>query len=219
MKNQRLAAQITGWSLILMTLLSGYALGYAYQTVYQAEPILSPGQLIRQHLGTYELMIGALGLIVLLDLIVSFGFYYFFQKDNQAIALVATGLRMVYSIVFALAIYRLAQNLKLPGDGWIMENFRLFQFTWSLGLIIFGVHLILIGILMKIHKKIPNVFWYLMLLAGFSYSLIHTLKIALPQIQEVTQSMETLLAAPMALGEILFAVWLVIKGGRVKATP
>lgn len=124
-------------------------------------------------------------------------------------------LRLIYTAVFGLATYFLLENLNLSETDTelINANVQSFQSVWSAGLIIFGIHVFLIGILMKLHNRIPKILWYLTLIAGLSYILVHILKL-IPGQSEIASNLEMVLALPMALGELGLAIWLIVKGGE-----
>jgi hypothetical protein len=67
---------------------------------------------------------------------------------------------------------------------------------------------------MKLHQRIPKILWYLALIAGVSYVVVHFLKLTLPQ-SDIVNNLEMILALPMAIGELGLAVWLIVKGGKV----
>lgn len=107
------------------------------------------------------------------------------------------------------------KNIGQEDNTQIIENFKSFEHTWSIGLIIFGIHLFIVGLLMRLHKLIPRILWYLTIIAGASYFLVHGLKTALPQSTELTTTFNNILALPMALGELGLAIWLIVKGGKI----
>jgi presenilin-like A22 family membrane protease len=80
-------------------------------------------------------------------------------------------------------------------------------------LVVFGFHILLIGFLMKLHQKIPQILWYITLLAGVSYVVVSALKLVSPDAQLV-DTLVMVLALPMTIGELGLAVWLLIKGGK-----
>jgi hypothetical protein len=97
------------------------------------------------------------------------------------------------------------------------SNFNSFETIWTLGLIVFGLHLLVVGILMKVHRSIPKLFWILTLIAGISYIVVHIIKTMFPQLSEFTETLNNVLALPMVLGELGLAIWLIIKGGKPKS--
>ncbi|MDA3942871.1 MAG: DUF4386 domain-containing protein [Bacteroidetes bacterium] len=217
MKKNRIFAKITGYSLLLMAIIAGFAFGYAFPKVF------NPGQLdlvqsnLAGNLQLYKWMLFAILLVLLLDILVSWTLYRYFKYDNKKIALLSGVLRIVYTLIFGIGAFYLAKNLNPTetSNEIIIRNFQSFQSIWSAGLILFGIHLIFVGILMKLHPPIPKILWYLALIAGASYVVVHFLKLTLTQ-SELVSNLEMILALPMAIGELGLAVWLIWKGGKAK---
>ncbi len=213
--NKRDLAKITGWSLILMALIAGFSLGYAFPEIYNPEHIGSIKDNLLHNEGLYKYMLLGILLIIILDLLVSYTLYHYFKNDNKDISLISTFIRIIYTIVFGIAAYFLVKNLGLSetSNELLINNFQLFQSIWNAGLIIFGAHIFLVGVLMKLHKQIPKILWYLTLFAGISYIVVHLLKLTFAQ-SDITTNLATILAIPMALGELGLAIWLIIRGGK-----
>jgi hypothetical protein len=89
---------------------------------------------------------------------------------------------------------------------------------WSFGLIIFGVHLFIIGCLVMKSSFIPRILGILLLIASFSYIFIHIMHLFLPQYDNVTGIFENILSLPMALGELGLGLWMLVKGGKISKT-
>ena len=66
------------------------------------------------------------------------------------------------------------------------------------------------------HKSIPKLLGYLTIIGGISYVLVHILKTTFTDLTELTSLLNTILALPMALGELGLAIWLIVKGGRLE---
>ena len=221
MSKRRLAI-ITGWSLILMAALAGFSLGYAYPEFYQSDQIELLKDNVLNNLGLYRNMLIGISLILILDFLVSYTLYAirytlyeYFKDDNRKISLISGALRIAYTLIFGIATFHLSKNLNITGitNQSINTNLELFQSIWSGGLIIFGLHLILIGILMKLHDRIPKILWYVTLIGGISYIIVHLLKLVNPNL-EFVNTLEMILALPMAIGELGLAIWLLVKGGK-----
>ncbi|MBU2558531.1 MAG: DUF4386 domain-containing protein [Bacteroidetes bacterium] len=217
MITNRIFAKITGYSLLLMAIIAGFAFGFAFPKVF------NPGQLdlvqsnLAGNLQLYKWMLFAILLVLLLDVLVSWTLYRYFKNDNKKIALLSGILRIVYTLIFGIGAFYLTKNLNPTetSNEIIINNFQSFQSIWSAGLILFGIHLISVGILMKLHPPIPKILWYLALIAGISYVVVHFLKLTLTQ-SELVSNLEMILALPMAIGELGLAVWLIWKGGKAK---
>ena len=209
-------AQITGYSLVLMALFAGYVFGYAIPKLYDFTNLnLSQSKVGSQ---LYNFMMLGIIMIMLLDFVVSISLYKYFKNDNNKLALWAGFLRIVYSLIFCIAIFYLFQNRNELNTAVFIKNYDSFQHYWSIGLIIFGFHLLIVGILMKGHKEIPKILWYLMLMVGPTYVIIHLLKTFFPQLTDLIDLLNSIFGLPMALAELGLAVWLIVKGGKLIPT-
>jgi hypothetical protein len=216
MKKQRTVAKYTGYLLILMALIAGFSLGYAYPKIYDTNQLELVQKTLSENLEVYKLMLFGISLIIILDIAVSWTLYLYFKNDNRKVAWYSFIFRIIYTVIFFVATYFLAQNIGQEINSKVIENFKSFEFIWSIGLIIFGFHLLLVGLLMKFHKLIPSILCYLTIIAGTSYILVHILKIIVPHLTELTNTLNNILATPMALGELGLAIWLIVKGGKTE---
>jgi hypothetical protein len=161
-------------------------------------------------------MLSGILFIIILDILVSWTLFQYFKKDSGKYALLSFISRMIYTLIFCIATYFLAKNIEQSDNEIVLHNYNLFQIIWSVGLIIFGIHLVIVGVLVKLHKSIPGILWYLTIIAGFSYIVVHILKISCPDLTDFTITLNNILTLPMALGELGLALWLIIKGGKIE---
>lgn len=164
---------------------------------------------------TYTGMLVLIGLIIVLDFLLSVLIADFFKTINRKLAFYAGLLRFSYSTLFGLALCFLFSGFLKSEihavDFWI--NMKRFYWLWNLSLgFLFGPHLILTAYLMKQYKIIPVFVWGLIAFAGFAYIVVHLLKIFVPQ-WATLELIEMILIVPMALGELLLAFWVLIKVG------
>jgi hypothetical protein len=218
-QSSRKSALLAAWSLILMAVMAGFAFGYLRNLTYSAsEPMEAWARLQREpfwmtmEVGTWLTILG-------LDLLVSWAFWRLFKNPQPGRAFAVLALRVLYSLVLGLAIGQLFPLLNgAPGLS-AEESVHLraaFDRIWSYGLILFGLHLIVLG--QAVHKdpRIPQLWAYLLYLAGGSYSLVHSLKRYSSLDADYLQYLESILALPMTVGELGFAVWLLWAGCRRK---
>jgi hypothetical protein len=208
----RTIAKVTGWSLVAMAVIAGFSLGYAYEEEFSSIQTNST-----EKLQLFRIVLLGILLTVILDFIVSFTLYKFFENANRSISLISAILRVIYTLILAVAAYILASSLTIwtTNQTAVIANFERFTFIWTSGLIIFGLHLTLIGFLMKIYSKIPKTLWIIAIIAGLSYIIVHFLKAVVPSLEQFTNILEMILMLPMAAGELGLAIWLIIKGGKV----
>ncbi len=221
MTTQRNFAKLTGYSLLLMTVIAGFCFGYVFPQVYGALQAGEVQQLLAAHMPLYKNGLAGVLVILLLDVLVAWTIYRFFINDNKSLAFTSFVLRVVYVVFFGIGGVYLVKNLTQTGltGAAIIDNYNTFTTLWYAGLIVFGFHLLAVGVLMKQHRRVPAALWWLTIIAGASYVLVHTLKVATPQLSAVADMLSNILGLPMALGEILLAVWLLIKGGKPASPP
>ena len=222
MKNtNRKHAIIGGASLILMALAAGYAYGYVQSSIVVADDPATTLSNLKNATGLFGS--GVIGWLIILitDLLVAWSLYRFFVQVDAKISL-ATGLiRAVYSAVLAFAIYHLATIWQLASTATsdaqaVMDLISGFEKYWSLGLFVFGVHLVGLGYLSLKSNTVPKWMGWLLYIAGVSYSAIHAAKALVPEAADTIAMAEMILGAPMALAELGLAVWLLLKGGKSK---
>jgi hypothetical protein len=212
---KRTFARLTGYSLIIMATAAGFSLGFVFPKIFNKSQLYFAQSTIAENGQLYVWMLIGLTVVLLLDLLVSYTLYEYFKNDNKKLALLSSIFRTMYALIFGIAIFFLSKNIGQSNNTLVIENYNLFQMIWSIGLIVFGIHLLIVGVLMKLHKVIPKILWSLMLIAGMSYILIHSLKTVSPQLTELSNTLNTILGLPMALSELCLAGWLIAKGGKI----
>jgi hypothetical protein len=209
-----------GISLILMALSAGFAFGYAHSQLLAPNDATATLEnlLNSKPLLTAEIL--AWWLILALDVIVAWALYHFFKNVNKPISALTAWIRVVYSIILGIAIshlvlvcYHISASNETSAET-VMSHMQAFETIWSLGLIVFGFHLIGLGWL-ALKSKLQ--FWgVLLFVAGFSYTFIHLLK-QFPSAESLTANAEMVLSIPMAFAEIGLAVWLLVRGRKRSA--
>ena len=168
-------------------------------------------------LGTFRLGVAALVAVVLLDVVVAWALLVFFRPVDRRLSALAAGLRVVYAAVFLAAVVPLAGVAGLVESGGasagdeVLRRVDTFDQVWSAGLFLFGVHLLLIGLLAYRSGYVPRLLAALVAVAGAGY-VLDTLTTALAGGSFVTVSTVTF------VGEPLLAVWLLVRGRRVDLT-
>lgn len=220
-KNPKPFGLIAAIALLIMVVAAGFAYGYVHSSLLSQD-----AETTLQNLQTSQTLMktGILAWIVVLvcDLVVCWALYHYFKHVHRSLSLLSSGLRLLYSSWLAVAIVQLVYIFPLlsstdPDAGLVMNQFQAFEQIWSAGLIIFGLHLLTLSHLSLQSRNIPRIFGWLLALAGFSYLLVHSVKWILPGGLFVEQ-MENLLSMPMAVGELAFAFWLLVRG-RYMALP
>ena len=215
------AGSQAGAMLLLMAGLAGF--GYAVAVaglVTEGDATRTTQDLIASR-GLFAAGIGSLFGVVVLDVLVAWALYVFFRPVHRAIAMLGAVLRYVYAAIFALALNQLVGVLGLvntdaaevSGDvpGQVMAGLARFTNIWDAGLIVFGLHLIVLGWLGLRSGYVPKFVGVLLAAAGVGY--------LVDSVGALTTSGQwTDVATFTFIGELAFALWLVIRGRRVRTS-
>ncbi|WLR61026.1 DUF4386 domain-containing protein [Guptibacillus hwajinpoensis] len=222
---QQKAAVFSAIALLIMTFAAFFSQGYVHSSLVIEGDAATTLKNIQASQVLFRLEVLGWLLIIIMDLIASWGFYVFLKPFHPAYALFAGWLRFLYTAILATAVTNLVitnsvvQNSELGTSSRVaqqaMDSITAFEAIWSFGLIIFGLHLIAVGLVAMNTKKIPKVISILVIIAGFSYSIIHFMYNFVPQIENVIGLLELILMAPMVIGELGFGIWLLVKGRKV----
>ncbi|MEK4191295.1 DUF4386 domain-containing protein [Paenibacillus odorifer] len=228
LSNQRKSALTAGISLIIMTIASFFSYGFVHGTlVVQGDAsatfinIVSSNNLFKgEILGWIIIMIA--------DILVAWAFYMFLEPVNQNLSLLGAWLRLTYSAILAISILTLIFVLLFTGNtngfstltieqtqAFMMLFLDAFQFIWSMGLVVFGGHLLIVGYVALKSDVIPKVISILLLLASIGYIIIHLSKMFLTQYEAVITTLNFIFTIPMIVGELGFGIWLLLRGGKI----
>ncbi len=226
MKTSRKSALTAGFALVVMAAVAAFTYGYAHNVLVIPNNPEETFNLLNSSRILFRTEILGWFLILILDVVVTWALYSFFKNENKKLSIFTAGLRIIFVIIFAVAFYNfisileiLYQNPALVpqlASRQIMNHLNSFESTWSFALIIFGFHLISLGVLSFKSQSIHNVWGILLVFAGASYSLIHGTKVLFPAFENQIKTAEMILSLPMAFGEIGFAFWLIFRGGKHK---
>lgn len=218
----RTYALIAGIALIIMAVAAGFSAGYVNGSLVVEGNAMATFQNLNSSTSLFQAGIAGWMVIFITDLLVAWALYHCLKPVNKKLSQVTAWIRVIYTFVLGLAIYQLfavlpgLDNLPANGAPEVSNRLQSFNTIWSFGLIIFGFHLMGLGILTYRAHYVPKFWGALLLFAGFCYSGIHATYHLLPDYHAQINSVEMILSLPMALAEIGLALWLIIRGGKVK---
>lgn len=221
----RTAALVAGLSILIMAITAGFSVGYVNETLIVADDAFTSFENIRNSLTLFRAGILGWLIILLCDVLAAWGLYVLFKKVNPSLSLITAWLRLAYTMTLWIAILSYITVLLLASDEPFLSTIpsdqlsayailflQAFESTWSLGLIIFGVHLLSLAYLLKQSPFVPKLWSILILIAGLGYVFIHLTNLILPQYEDVWAIVEMIFMLPMILGELGLGVWLIVKG-------
>src|SRR4051794_15053726 len=166
----RRASLTAGVGLALMAVLAGFAVFGAIAAQITPGDAARTAQDIAASQGVFRLGIAGLLVVVILDVIVAAALYILFAPVNRMAAIMAAGFRITYAAVYLVAIAQLVIAVNLLGNPeQALLAVNTYDTIWRVGLILFGVHLLLVGALAYRSGFIPNIFGILLVIAGAGY--------------------------------------------------
>jgi len=216
----RQAALVAGFAYLLNPV--SYAEFSVYPKLVAANNAAQTVQNISAHLGLFAVAILCYIISFIGDVVIAWALYVLLAPVNRALSLLTAWCQLVYaagalcSVFSLLNVYHLLITpyyLTLFGSGQLQAQvwFQLhsFHYEWSMSLIIFGIHLVLLGYLVYRSGYIPWILGIVLFIAGGGW-IIGGLG---PYILPNTNFDFTFITA---FGEVLFTLWLWIRGWKVQ---
>ncbi len=217
------AATITGLAVVLMTIAAVVATDLTIETLIVQDNPKATFENIFSNPTVFRIGVFGWVAVLLCDIVIAWGFYMLFKSVNAGISLATAWIRLVYAAILGTAMGNLVQltlllspmleETRLPLDYFITETWLYlegFYAVWSMGLIVFGVHIILLGLLSLKSANIPNWLGILLTIGGFGYLVVHLAKLLVPDHQDFIQILEWIFILPM-LSEVALGIWILIK--------
>lgn len=202
--------KLAGLSIVLMALAAAFAYGYVWPQFGNGSSALPWEDQQKNALLLFQAA-GAWFVIGVLDLVASAALCLFYENQNRKLSTISASARIIYTVFLFIGVFKLYQGLdalKLSNGAEELANaMDAFEHYWSIGLVVFGIHLLGLA---KLAIK-PKWLKFLLYVAGASYVLIHFGYSFTPQFNTQLESLEAVLGTPMGLAEILFAVFLLYK--------
>ncbi len=219
------AALTAGISLVIMMFAAFYAFGFVNsKLIIDANPVETLNNLLLSG-GLFLSGILAWLIVIITDILVTLAFYSYLKDINRRQSFAGALFRGIYTAVLCAAVFQLIKvYFLISGDAAfsaeladrVSSSLDAFERIWTFGLIIFGIHLFMVGYVAFQSSFIPKILSILLIIAGVSYCLINFLQGFIPQLESVTDVIEMILTVPMTVGEIGFGIWLLIRGRKLK---
>lgn len=206
---------------VALLLLSGLAaVGYVVIVqglVTPGDPSTTAREVIGSE-GVFRLGVGLLYAVVVLDVVVAWALYAVFTPTNGAISRLAAWFRLAFATVFTAAIGQLAGVPDVLGNteysasftpeqlhGQAMLKIDAFTDIYMAALILFGVHLCLLGYLAYTSGYVPRFIGVLLVIAGVGYAFDSFVTV-------FTAGSPFAISTITFLGEFVLALWLLFRG-------
>lgn len=224
LSDPRMSALTAGTSLIVMAFAAFFAYGFIHgRLVVQDNPTLT-FQNILTSIDLFKAELFGWVIILICDVVAAWALYLVLIPVHKGLAMLGGWLRLIYSAILGIAILNLVFVLLLIRNSASLASFSIqqlqalmmlslnaFQSIWSIGLIIFGGHLLVVGYLAFRSSSIPRIISILVLLGGVGYISIHLCSIFLPEYSKLISTLTIIFTLPMTLGELGLAIWLLLR--------
>jgi len=221
----RNAAITAGISLLVMAVLAPVADFVILKRLIVPEDAAKTASNIVSSEGLFRIGISLFLIVAILDIIVAWALYVFLKPVNRSLSLLAALLRIVYAALLGSATFSLINILNLQnGAGYlsafttqqiqaqVMLSLIAFRSGWEAALVIFGLHLFILGWLFFKAGYMRRILGVLLIIASMGY-LIDGLGKLLSSQYNMNISMFTF------IGEVVLIFWLLIIGQKMKEVP
>ncbi len=168
-------------------------------------------------------------IMVIIDAALAWAFYILLKPANKNISLLAGWLRLINVSIFGIALLYLLNVLQLLSGAdylnsleasqlyaLVLLNLESFNSAWLIGLVFFGLHLLVLGYLIHKSGYIPKFIGVLLIIAAVGYLIDSFANFLLPNYVEFENIFALVVIIPGIIGELSFTFWLLIKGVRIQ---
>jgi hypothetical protein len=210
------AALIAGFPLMLFT--APYGEFYVFGKLILYSDAARTTQNLVDHPQLFLSGIFAMLLTFMYDIVLAWALYIFLRPVNPWLSLLGAWFRLVYTGLAIVALFNFLYAFHLANLQGIEEAYKQQQVLqlvnarrsgMHLAYVIFGFYLILSGILICKASYIPKVLGIMIMLAGLAWIMI-SLQPYFFKAYDFSWMMY------FGVGELVFAIWLLVKGTRIK---
>lgn len=169
----------------------------------------------------------AFAIVFVVDVFVAWALYILFRDLSRDLSLLTAWFRLVYTVFLGVALIFFFVALQLlsgddyltafgPGqvDAHVLLAVDAFNYAWLVGLVCFGVHLILLGYLAIRSGWTAKALGYVLMVAGAAYIIDTLARAVIVDYADVENLFLAIVAIPSVIGELWFTVWLLRRGGK-----
>lgn len=220
LNSQRGAALVAGVGILFVAGLAVFGALVVLGSLVTDDDAAKTARDIMASEGLFRWGIATLYAAAALDVLVAWALFHVFRPVHEGFSRLAAWLRLAYAAVFLVALSQLAGIPDLLGgrdtaaftpqqvDAVALAKAETFTDIYMAGLLLFGLHLLLLGYLTYASPKMPRLLGVLLAVSGLGYA-FDTMAAVLSQGSPIVVSTFTF------LGEFLLAIWLIVRSRRL----
>lgn len=159
-------------------------------------------------------------LMLVFDIILIVTLFKLTSVVSRTWSYVASGFRMLHALFFGIALLKLYEVLNMSHDDHVfkemsyavMDLLSNFDELWTIGLLFFGVHLMVLGYLAIKANHIPKFIGVLLIIASFGYIVDSLAKLSYANYDNYKEYFESVVIITGVIGELSFTIWLLVAG-------
>lgn len=180
--------------------------------------------------GLFRLGLVSFTIVFIADVVVAWALYILFRTLSRDLSLLTAWFRLVYTVLLGVALIFFFVALDLLGrkdylavfdtgqlDAQALLALDAFNYAWLIGLVAFGLHLVMLGYLVVRSGYVTKVLGYVLMVAGAAYVIDTVAHAMLSNYADFENVFLATVAIPSIVGELWFAVWLLMRGGKEQA--
>jgi hypothetical protein len=223
----REAAIISGVAILIMTAAAVIATDLTIGSLIVADNAAATTNNIKASGMIFRVGVFSWLIILICDVLAAWGLYIFLKPVNKDLSLLMAWLRLVYVAILGVALLNYIKVLLLTGSDYYTSSLGTDQFQsqvlllvnsfdnmWSIGLIVFGLHIFLLGYLVFKSGYIPKTLGILLIIAFAGYVIINLGDLLIPAYSDYKKIVMYIFIIPM-LSELALGLWLLVKGREV----
>lgn len=231
---RRRAGRLAGVGYVLLFVLAMFANFAVFESMVVPGDASATAANIAADPMRFRLAIVAFLAVFVIDVVVAWALHVVFRDVDHDVSLLAAWSRLVYTVFLGVALVFAFQALQVLGDAAYLDAIDpavreaqamlaldAFDTTWLIGLVAFGLHLVLLGRLVVRSGQASRVLGWLLVVAGVAYATDTLAHLVLADYESVATPMLVLVAVPTVVAEGWLGLWLLLRAGRTgqAATP
>lgn len=219
---RRRAARIAGVSYLAMFVLAIFANFVVREGLIESGDAAATVANITGSIGLFRLGLLAFIAIFVLDVTIAWALHVVFRDVSRDFSLATAWFRLIYTALLGVALVSMFQVLQILGGGSLgllstgqataqtMIELSTFESTWLIGLVAFGIHLAMLGVLIIRSGLVARALGYVLIAAGVAYVLDTLARGMLTDYETVAGIFLIAVALPSMIGEGWLGLWLLL---------
>lgn len=228
-KSYKNLARLTGLGYLIIFISGIYANFFVLESLVIPEDATLTMKNISDNEMLFRVGFLSFSIMVIVDVLLAWTLYILLKPVSKSLSVLAAWLRLVNGTIFGVALFNLLGVLELMSgktylnafnheqiSANILMHFDNFNNTWLLGLVFFGLHLMVLGYLVYKSGYLPKFIGVLLALAALGYLIDSFAQFLMPNYGNYASVFEMVVVIPGVIGELSFTLWLLFKGINTK---